>query len=261
MGRWRDSVPSDGRPSLAFIVGFPRSGTTLLDTMLMSHPNIEVMEEEPPIRDAGLALPDLAEYPTLTDEQIQAGRDAYFRTAAGLTELKPGNLVIDKNPLAMNSLPLIYRLFPDARIILALRHPCDVVLSCFITKFRMNGGMANFVRMDTAAKLYDLSFGYFEQARQLVPLPIHTVRYEKLVADTAGELREIADFLGIAWTDALLDHQSTARGRENIKTASYSQVVEPIYTRAAGRWENYRKHLEPVLPILEPWVRKFGYSL
>lgn len=260
MGRWRESVPSDGRPSPAFIVGFPRSGTTLLDTILMSHPNVEVMEEEPAIRDAGKALPDLADYPTLTDDQIQAGRDAYFRTAATLTALKQGTLLVDKNPLAMNSLPLIYRLFPDARVILALRHPCDVVLSCFITKFKMNAGMANFVRLDTTAELYDLSFRYFERARKLVPLAIHELRYEQLVEDTATELRAVCAFLGLDWTDALLDHQSTARQRPQIKTASYAQVVEPIYKRAAGRWQNYRTHLEPVLPVLKPWIETLGYT-
>jgi hypothetical protein len=59
----------------------------------------------------------------------------------------------------------------------------------------------------------------------------------------------------------VLDHESTARKRRHIKTASYAQVVEPIYKRSAGRWLNYRKHLEPILPVLEPWVRKFGYTL
>ena len=261
MIRWQDFQSSDGRSDPAFLVGFPRSGTTLLDTILMAHPKVEVMEEEPAIRDAGNALPEVARYPTLTDDQIQAGRDAYFRTAGGLTELKPGNSLVDKNPLAMNSLPLIYRLFPNARIILALRHPCDVVLSCFITNFKMNGGMANFVGLDTTAELYDLSFDYFERARKILPLSVHTVTYEKLVADRENELRALMEFLRLDWTPDVLDHQKAAAQREYIKTASYAQVVEPIYTRAAGRWEHYRNHLQPVLPVLEPWVRKFGYSL
>ena len=89
--------------------------------------------------------------------------------------LTPGKLLVDKNPLSLNALPLINRLFPDAKIILALRHPCDVVLSCYITwNFKLNDAMSNFLRLDTAAELYDLSFSYFEKARELIGLPVHS---------------------------------------------------------------------------------------
>jgi tetratricopeptide (TPR) repeat protein len=258
---WRDETVRDPRPSPVFLVGFPRSGTTLLDTMLMGHPQVEVLEEEPTTREASEMLPSFAELPLATDEQIQAARDAYFRTAASLTPLAPGKLLVDKNPLAMNMLPQIRRIFPDARIILALRHPCDVLLSCFMTNFKLNDAMSNFVRLDTAAELYDLSFSYFERAQALFDLPVHRVVYENVVADREQELRALLDFLSLDWDKDVLDHQATAMGRGRIKTASYSQVVEPIYTRAAGRWEHYREQLAPVLPVLEPWVRKFGYAL
>ncbi len=161
----------------------------------------------------------------------------------------------------MNAVPLIRRLFPDARIILALRHPCDVVLSCYVTNFRLNDGMSNFVKLDTAAELYDISFAYLERVQQLMPTPTHRVVYENVVADRDRELRALFDFLGLDWHDAVLDHETTARGRGRIKTASYAQVVEPIYNRSAGRWRNYRKHLDPILPILRPWAEKFGYEI
>jgi len=80
------------------------------------------------------------------------------------------------------------------------------------------------------------------------------------VADRETELRALFDFLGLDWHDAVLDHQETAKKRGRIKTASYAQVIEPIYTRSAGRWEKYRKYLEPVLPVLRPWIEKFGYT-
>jgi hypothetical protein len=94
-----------------------------------------------------------------------------------------------------------------------------------------------------------------------MPMPTHTVVYENVVADRESELRKLFDFLGLDWHDAVLDHQKTALGRGRIKTASYAQVVEPIYTRSAGRWQKYRKHLEPVFPVLAPWIEKFGYTL
>lgn len=259
-GQWQPEKQKDARPSPVFLFGFPRSGTTLLDTMLMGHPSIEVLEEEPTLQPAYRLLTH-DDLPTATEEQIQAARDGYFEIAAARTPLKPGSLLIDKHPLAINAAPFIRRLFPDAKFILALRHPCDVIFSCFVTNFRLNDGMSSFTQLDTAAELYDLSFSYFEQVQSIMPTPTHAVVYENVVADKDGELRRLFDFLELDWHDAVLDHQSTALGRGRIKTASYAQVVEPIYNRSAGRWQNFRKHLEPVFPVLQPWVKKFGYSL
>jgi tetratricopeptide (TPR) repeat protein len=260
VGRWREEAVPDPRPAPVFLVGFPRSGTTLLDTMLMGHPGIEVLEEEPTLHRAFELFQDYEAIPTAPDEKIRMARDAYFETVQALTPLKPGNLLVDKNPLAMNAIPFIRRLFPSARLIVAVRHPADVVLSCFITNFKLNAGMANFVDLKTGAELYDLSFSYLERCQEVMPTPTHTVIYEDVVADKDKALRELFGFLEVEWDDSVLDHEATAKKRGRIKTASYSQVVEPIYKRAAGRWKNYRKHMEPVLPILRPWIEKFGYE-
>ncbi|HWJ39044.1 MAG TPA: sulfotransferase, partial [Sphingomicrobium sp.] len=261
VGSWRSEADPDPRPAPVFLVGFPRSGTTLLDTILMGHPQIEVLEEEPALGEANQALSSFDGLPTIPDDEIQRARDAYYVKAGELTPLVPGNLLVDKNPLTMNLLPIVRRVFPDARIILALRHPCDVVLSCFVSNFRLNDGMSNFIRLDTAAELYDLSFSYFEQVQKLMPMPTHVVRYESIVEDRTSELQGLFEFLGLDWHDAVLDHQTTALNRGRIKTASYAQVVEPIYKRSAGRWQHFRKHLEPILPVLAPWAAKFGYTI
>lgn len=257
---WK-SAPFDQRAAPAFLVGFPRSGTTLLDTFLMGHPRVEVLEEEPMLRRAQAHLPDFDSLAKPEPNALQAARDAYFEAAAERTPLAPGSLLVDKNPLAMNGLPLVHRLFPGAKIVLALRHPCDVVLSCFVTNFKLNDGMSSFLRLDTAAELYDLSFRSLERAREVLNLSVHTVVYERVVEDHDSELRPLFEFLGLDWEEQALDHQATARGRGHIKTASYAQVVEPIYKRSAGRWQNYRKHLEPIIPILKPWIDKFGYEV
>jgi tetratricopeptide (TPR) repeat protein len=260
LSRWRDAK-TDDRRSPVFLLGFPRSGTTLLDTFLMGHPSIEVLEEEPMLRHANQHLADFSALPDASDEQVRAARNTYFEVAASRAPLRAGALLVDKNPLATNGIPLIHRLFPDAKIILALRHPLDVLLSCYVTNFKLNDGMSNFLRLDTAAELYDLTFRYFERVQQLMPTPTHTVVYENVVADRDRELRALFDFLELDWHDAVLDHESTARSRGRIKTASYAQVVEPIYKRSAGRWRNYRKHLEPIIPVLKPWIDKFGYEV
>ncbi len=261
LARWTDVKISDERPSPIFLVGFPRSGTTLLDTMLMGHPFAEVLEEEPTLVKATRFLPPFDDLAASTEEQVRAARDEYFRVAGKLVPLAPGKVLIDKNPLSMNGLPVIRRLFPDARVILALRHPCDVVLSCYVTNFKTNDGMSNFLHLDTAAELYDLSFSYFEQARELLDMAVHKVIYENVVADREKELRALLEFVGLDWDDQVMDHETTALQRGRIKTASYAQVAQPIYERSAGRWRNFSEHLEPVLPVLQPWIAKFGYTL
>jgi tetratricopeptide (TPR) repeat protein len=258
---WTNIDIADGRASPVFLVGFPRSGTTLLDTMLMGHPQVEVLEEEPTFHRAGEILADYPHLPTAPRELVTSARNAYFKDLAERTPMAPGHLIIDKNPLLIGAIPLIHRIFPDAKIILALRHPCDVALSCFTTNFKMNDGMSSFLRLDTTAELYDLSFNYFELVRRLLPLAVHTVHYEKLVADREGELNSLFDFLGLGWNANVLNHQKTALDRGRIKTASYSQVAEPIYSRSSGRWIHYCAHLEPILPVLKPWIEKFGYEV
>lgn len=259
-GEWVDYQVSDP-PAPAFLVGFPRSGTTLLDTFLMGHQGVAVLEEEPTLRGVDPVLPAFETLPKAGRDEAKASREAYFETVRRLADPSSGKLIVDKNPLLMNALPIIKRLFPDARIILALRHPCDVLTSCFATNFKLNDAMSNFLKLKTAAELYDLSFRFLERSQELLPLPMHIVRYEDLIEDQERELRGVVDFLGLKWENRLLDHQETARNRGRIKTASYAQVGQPIYRNSTGRWQNYREHLEPVLPILRPWIEKFGYTL
>lgn len=258
---WSAPALQPSRPAPVFLVGFPRSGTTLLDTMLMGHPNVEIMEERPILSRIDSEIGDYESIATLDEAQVSRLQDRYFELAAEHASLAEGILLIDKAPLALNRAVLAHRLFPEARFILALRHPADVVLSCFMTNFRLNSSMANFLDLETSADFYDLTFRSWENARRLLPLDVHTVRYERIVEDPASELRPLIEALGLEWHDNVLDHQRTAEDRGVISTASYAQVTQSLYRSASGRWTRYRKHLEPILPTLRPWIEKFGYSL
>jgi len=121
--------------------------------------------------------------------------------------------------------------------------------------------MSSFLSLENVARIYDLSFGFWEQARAIVPIRSHSVMYERMVSDIAAELRPLFDYLGLDWRDEVLDHRRTAKARGVISTASYAQVTEPLYDRAAGRWTRYRHQLEPVLPVLQPWIERYGYAL
>lgn len=261
---WARSWTPDAAPAAAtpvFLLGFPRSGTTLLDTILMGHPQTVVLEEKPTLLVIDQEIGGFDALAGMDADAIEAARARYFEEVARHVDLAPGQMLVDKSPLYLYKLPLIRRLFPEARIILSLRHPCDVLLSCLMSNFRLNRAMSNFLRPEDAAELYDLSFRHWEAAQALFGMPAHRIVYEQLVADVEAEVRPLFDWLGLDWTPEALDHTRTARSRGLITTASYSQVTEPIYTRSAGRWQAYREHLRPVLPILEPWVERFGYSL
>jgi tetratricopeptide (TPR) repeat protein len=261
LASWSKANPPSTRPAPVFLVGFPRSGTTLLDTILMGHPRAQVMEEKPPLNLVDLAIGGFDGIARLDEAGMVRAREQYFEEAGKICDLGDSDVLIDKSPLFLHKVPLIHRLFPDARFILALRHPADVVLSCFMSNFRLNPAMSNFLRVEDAAALYDVTFDYWERARALLPINVHTVVYERMIDDLEGEIRPLLEYLELDWHDGMLDHQRTAATRGLITTASYSQVTEPIYTRASGRWERYRKHLEPILPVLAPWAEKFGYTI
>ena len=258
--RWTPAAPPGDRPAPVFLVGFPRSGTTLLDTFLMGHPDVHVLEEEPVLQAAEDALGGFERLPDLDAEEIARLRGAYFAALDRIAPEAAGKTVIDKLPLNILGAPLIHRLFPDARIVLSLRHPCDAVLSCFMQAFEPNDAMANFLSLETGAALYDRVFRFWEQCRAQLPLTVHALRYEDLIADPETEMRFLIGFLGLAWDDRLLDHRRTAAARGTIKTPSYRQVTQPLYRAAAGRWERYRDEMAPVLPVLCPWAERLGYG-
>jgi len=257
---WCEVSASADHATPAFLVGFPRSGTTLLDTFLMGHPDTVVMEEQPPLSFIDREIGGIDALAALSGDALHAARDRYFEEVAKVCDWQPGKLLVDKSPLFLHKALLIHRLFPKAKTILALRHPSDVVLSCYMSNFRLNSAMANFLRLEDAAAFYDVTFRHWQASQAIAPLDVTRVHYEELVKDTQGVLRPLMAFLGLDWDDSALDHQTTARTRGLIKTASYSQVVEPIYNRAAGRWTRYRDHLAPILPTLRPWFEEFGYS-
>lgn len=246
------------RPPPVFLIGFPRSGTTLLDTFLMGHPHLQVHEERPLLDEAFRGLPD--DPASWGPEQLSDARERYWR-AVDAEGKGRALLHVDKSPLASSGAHLIHRLFPNARFLFALRHPCDVVLSCFITRFRLNRGTAAFLDLREAAEQYDAVMQVWSAARSTLGLQVHDVPYEQLVVDPDKEIRAAMAFVDVPFDEKMLDHQQTARTRGMITTPSHAQVAAPLSARPSGRWLRYRRQLEAVLPLLEPWCQRFGYSL
>lgn len=252
-------------PEPAFLVGFPRSGTSLLNHVLDGHPAIQTMEEKPPAQAmlaAVRAMP--GGYPRALAELdgIDASflREAYFRSAQEHGGGDLSKLLLDKFPLHINIAVLLHRVFPGARFVFALRHPCDVVLSCFMQQFRLNPAMANFCSVQGTVDLYCRTMDLWEIVCAQLPLRVHTIRYEDVVADFDGQVQALCDFLGVARDDDLRHFAERARTRGRIDTPSYAQVSRPLYRDAVQRWQRYRIHLEPWLPTLQPYIERFGYT-
>ena len=255
---WPDAPPPEREP--AFLVGFPRSGTTLLDTLLMNDPGIAVSEENPMLTNLSRRIGAFERIADLGPSEITDLRRAYFEEAAGYLPDSGGKLLLDKFPFALGAGPLIYRLFPTARIIFLSRHPCDVVLSCFMNRFQPTEIGSSFLTLEGTARLYDGMMQLWTRSRELLPLTVLDMRYEALVEDPKVQMRRVAGFLGIGWSDELVDNRPAAERRGFIKTPSYSQVAEPIYRRAVERWRNYSSEIRPIIPILNPWIEALGYS-
>ncbi|HEX3917166.1 MAG TPA: sulfotransferase [Caulobacteraceae bacterium] len=247
----------------AFLVGFPRSGTTLLEQVLATHPDIVDLDERPVLIDAE------SEFLTVSGgvrrlAEIDSARLAPFRQAywARVREfgVEPaGKVFIDKHPLSTIRLPLISKVFPAAKVIFALRDPRDVVLSCFRRSFNMNAAMYAFNTLEGAARYYDAVMTAGEVYLEKLPFAVQRIRYEDLVADFDGQAGALCDFLGVPRTEALRDFAATA-ARRRVATPSSTQVGRGLYGEGVGQWRNYAEALAPALPILTRWVEKFGYE-
>ena len=170
--------------------------------------------------------------------------------------------IVDKNPLNMVRLPTLQNLFPKAQVILAIRHPCDVVLSCYMQHFRAPAFALTFETIESTAQMYDKVFSHWYQSADQLKLPVLEWKYEDLVADTEGRARKLFEFLNLPWQDELLAFTERAKSKGAIKTPSYTQVVEQVNARSVGRWQAYEKYFTPaVMKYLEPWLERFGYSI
>ncbi len=264
---WTAVGPNGSAPPI-FFVGFPRSGTTLMEQMLAAHPNILTTGERSPLSAVMGALPQLvgarADYPALladlTPQQIEALQLAFWESArANLGPAIGERRLVDKNPLNIIELGLIARIFPAARIIVALRDPRDVCLSCYVQEFEQNAAMVNFFDLDGTARFYAAVMDLWCHYREIMPSQFLEYRYEDLVRDPETTMHRVLDFVGEPWDAEVLRHERGAQGRL-VATPSRDAVSRALHDRAVGRWRHYRDHLGPILPHIDRFVREFGYQ-
>jgi tetratricopeptide (TPR) repeat protein len=262
---WQDADAPSIEDSPVFIVAFPRSGTTLLELTLDAHPLLQSMDEQPFIQDALEDIQALSiDYPRamspLSKGVLADLRAKYWRRVAGKIQLRPGTRLVDKNPLNILRVPVIRRLFPNAPILLGVRHPCDVILSCYMQHFRAPEFALLCNSPATLARGYRRTIDYwFSQSEILRPKSLE-VRYETLVANFEREVRAIFEFLALPWDERVLEPGQHAQQKGFISTPSYSQVVGPISTKSVDRWHHYAELFGPLMPILQPVIERWNYS-
>jgi tetratricopeptide (TPR) repeat protein len=264
----RAGVRTDGAQPI-FILGFPRSGTTLVEQTLSAHRQIAAGDELPVIHEISQIMARVLGSPLTYPEALaelwmgdqRAGldtlRDLYLQKVRQLGVLRTGaTRFTDKMPLNETHLGLIALLFPEAPLLHVLRHPLDIMVSAFSNHFTHGFHCAS--ALETAARHYARIAELVAHYRAAMPLRYLAVRYEDIVARQEASVREMLEFVGEDFDAACLTFHRNSR---YARTASYAQVTEPLYDHSVGRWRHYRKQLEPVFPILAPAMERLGYDV
>ena len=250
--------------SPVFLIGFPRSGTTLLDTILRSHPEIDVLEEKPLINSVEQIIKSkfncsLDKLHKLSSMQLDFLRNHYLKILRNNCDNKSAKILIDKFPFQTVCLPLINLLFPNSKIIFTHRNPYDTVLSCFQQSFEPNNAMSNFRSIESASEIYDLTMRIWLDYQENLKMDFVTSKYEDLIEDFDNHILKILNFLGVSWDESIKNYKSTAHKRGKINTPSSSQVVQPLYKSSIEKWKNYEKYFQNSNQYLDKWKSYFKY--
>lgn len=255
--------PSTSASRHVFVLGFPQSGATLLEVVLKGHPDVVSLQQSESliaaVQEYMQRPEDLGRFASAPEQTLGRLRQAYWqRVAAAGVEVK-GKLFIDEHPLNTLKLPLIARLFPEARILFACRDPRDVVLSCFRHRFRMSAPMYELLSLEGAARYYDAVMQLTVRLTGSLALEMCLVRHEDVVTAFAREMKRVCDFLDIQWHPAMGDFALRAKD-PTAPAITTAQLVRGLGTEGIGQWRRYRRHMAAVLPVLEPWIKRFYYE-
>jgi hypothetical protein len=263
-----DGLTPDVR--LCLMGGFPRSGTTLLENVLAAHPDC-VGTDETGILPQHFRNPWLLECETAAAAvswldgyeggEMSSARGEYLRgTEEYLGEEIGGRVLLEKDPLLTCDLAMPLRLFPEAKILMPLRDPRDVVVSYFFTIVPLSVNSFAAIDLGETCRYYaEVMRHWLRLKERLDRGRWHESRYEDLLAEPEATTRGLADFLGLDWTPELMRHERKSAGR-TVSTPTYDDVSKPLYTRSRGRWRNYERWLEPHLHHLLPYLKAFGYE-
>lgn len=256
------AAAADGARGHVFLVGFPRSGTTLLHNILVGNPRIAALQEQGLLFESTRDLlsndEGRARLAALGDDEAASYADLYWQRVRQHGVDVRDRIFVDTHPLNSMKLPLAARIFPDAKVVFAIRDPRDVVFSCFRRPLAMGPSTFEYLDIERAARFYDAVMSLSLSYRDALGLDWLDLRHENLVDDFEAQLDALCGFVGIEKTADMRGFAELARTRK-IQTASAAQVKRRLNRDGIGLWRNYRRELEPIQPILRPWVERFLY--
>lgn len=267
---WRqEGTGPSVRPRLAFLGGHPRSGTTLLEQILAAHPAIAAFDEPPAfVQEILEKLAPLNAVSPLTMNALDALTAAqradyqqrYLKSLLRENASRPDvEVLLDKNPSPTASLHLWLRLFPDLKVLVALRDPRNMIVSCFFQKQMLTATNANFLSLERTAKHFADLMDVWLRLRELGGFDWLESRYEDVVTHLESEGRRVTEFLGLTWHERQANYHEAAR-KKFVFAPTYNDVTQPVHGRAVGRWQHYAEVLAPIEQRLAPYCRAFGYS-
>jgi hypothetical protein len=267
---WRRMLEDAGEQSqpIAHLLGFPRSGTTLLEQMLDAHPRLVSSSERPvfarevfPAMASGVGEPVTVDSLNgLSAETLRTLRSRYLRMMeAMLGESIDGRMHLDKNPNHTCLAVGLYRLFPESRFLCALRDPRDVVVSAYLQYFPLTEFSVATLTWEGAANQYVTDMACGARMEAWLGDAWQRVRYEDLVADPRRTLEGVLAGLGLDWEAAVDDYRERRRGAL-VHSPSRAAVRDTLHRRSIGRWRHYARWLQPVLATLRPACVAWGYD-
>ena len=256
-------LPDNAAKAHVFVLGFMRSGTTLLETILATNPRVVDIDEieflTGPAREFLLSREGLDRLADLGPTDAQVWRNAYWKAVGDAGIKVRDRIFVDKMPFNSIRLPLIARLFPEAKVVFAIRDPRDVVISCYRRRFNPTGFSYEFLDLEDCARFYAATMELVDIYRAKLPLAIHDHRYEDMIIDFDGSIQSVCAFTGIEWSESMREFTAAAQSIDR-RSASARQVRRGLYAEGVGQWRNFANQLQKVAPILEPWVARFGYE-
>ena len=246
-----------------FLIGFMRSGTTLMEQVLASVPGAVSLEEKEALVSGVNAYMSGAEgmrrLAGADQAELAVHRADYWERVRRFGVEPAGRVFVDKMPLNGMKLPLIQRLFPEASIVFSIRDPRDVIFSCFKHRFAVTSHTYPLLTLPTAVRFYDAYMAGVETYRAALPLKLHRYRHEDLVGDFDGQVKALCDFLGVAWSEAMRDIGARSR-RGLVASPSAPQLLSGLSSAGVQQWRRYETELAPYYGGLRPWVDAFGYE-
>jgi tetratricopeptide (TPR) repeat protein len=269
LDRWRaDAAKLQPARRIALLCGHPRSGTTLLEQVLDAHSDVTSAEETKMMHDDAY-LPLIRDFPEGTSI-LQAldsvppsllchARENYFRCVEMFLRRKIGSrMLVDKNPALNLMIPMVVRVFPETKFLVALRDPRDVVVSCFMQGLPLTPISSAYLSIEGTVSQYANVMGFWLEMLPRMGGQWMYVRYEELIEDLPSVARSALEFLGVGFEDNVLKFYEHARGKR-VRSPSHADVLKPLYRTAVGRWRNYQKYLDPYLTGLERFLKAFDY--